>query len=148
MLRTLFKRLGLVEEWKPPMIDERSWTADLLRRLVGICDACRTPLSPGHKFAELAEMVVGPEKPGIVELERAIAARNWNTVMSFHQWDATRDNLLVYAIACPDGSGMVVKIYDPFELYDSISLYRKELLSPEEMQDFFRFAPEDKWQSM
>ena len=54
--------------------------------------------------------------------------------MSFHQWDAIRDNLLVYAITCPDGGGMLVQIYDPFELYDSISLYRKELLSPEEMQ--------------
>lgn len=130
------------------MIDERSWTADLFRRLVGNCDACRNLFSSQHKFAKLAEMVVGPEKPGIVELGEAIAARNWNAVMSFHQWDAMRDNLLVYAIACPDGGGMVVKIYDPFELYDSISLYRKELLSPEETQDLRGFASEDKWQSM
>lgn len=148
MLRAFFERLGLVQEWKPPVIDERAWNADLLRRLVGNCDACRNPLSSGHQFAKLAEMVVGPEKPGIVELGEAIAARNWNTVMSFRQWDAMRDNLLVYAIACPDGGGVVAKIYDPFELYDSISLYRKELLSPEEMQDLHGFASEDRWQSM
>lgn len=148
MLRTLFKNLGLVKEWKPPVIDQRAWTADLLRRLVGTCDACGKPLSSQHTFAKLAEMVVGSEKPGIVELGEGIAARNWNNVTSFGQWEATRDNLLVYAIACPDGGGMVVRIYDPVELYDSISLYRKELLRPEEMQDLVRFAPKDKWQSM
>jgi len=148
MLRALFKSLGLVKEWKPPVIDERAWNADLLRRLVGNCDACRKPLSSPHKFAKLAEMVVGPEKPGIVELGEAIAARNWNTVMSFRQWESDRDNLLVYAIVCPDSGGMLVKIYDPFELYDAISLYRRELLSPEEMQDLHGFASEDKWQSM
>ena len=148
MLRTLFKSLGLVKEWKPPVIDERAWNADLLRRLTGDCDACCKPLSPGHKFAKIAEMVVGPEKPGVVELGQAIAARNWNSVTSFRQWEATRDNLLVYAIACPEGDGMLVQIYDPFELYESISLYRKELLRPEEMQDLRGVASEDKWQSM
>lgn len=103
---------------------------------------------PSTNSPNLQRWWVGPEKPGIVELGEAIAARNWNAVMSFHQWDAIRDNLLVYAITCPDGGGMLVQIYDPFELYDSISLYRKELLSPEEMQYLREFTSEDKWQGM
>ena len=64
MLRTLFERLGLVQEWKPPVIDQRAWNADLLRRLVGNCDACRNPFSSQHKFAKLAEMVGRARKAG------------------------------------------------------------------------------------
>ena len=51
-------------------------------------------------FAKLAEMVVGPKMTGIVELGEAIAARNWETVTSFRQWDSDSEiDLLVYAIA-------------------------------------------------
>jgi hypothetical protein len=149
MLSRLLHRLKSHHaQGNPPQVDERKIISDMLCAQLGTCNVCQRGLPSQHRFVQAASAVVGlSETPSVTQLVDAAKARDWQLLTSFKNWEGNRDNLVTYAIACPEGGGMLIHIYDPDELYESQHLYRKEALTAEEMQSLSTFIAEGAWKS-
>lgn len=142
-------RSSLQFRGKSQQVDARKTTSDMLCALLRTCDVCGRGLPSDHHFAQVASVVVGAgQTPSVAQLTNAIAAKDWQLLTSFNQWRGDRNNLVAYAVACPESGGMLLQIYDPFELYDSEHLQNKERLPAEEMQALSGCISEKAWETL
>lgn len=127
-------------------IDEHKSNSELLRRELKTCPVCGEEFAASHRFAKIASVIVGASAmPDLTQLGDAIRERQWDRLVSMTEWDGDRDNMVVYAIACPHGSGTLVEIYDPEEFYESPHLYRAESLSSQCLAELSAHVPSDRW---
>jgi hypothetical protein len=121
-------------------------TAVYLKKLMPTCPVCNEAVDC-HQFALMATTVIGDqEKPRTLQFFNHIKRHEWKELTQFKDWQATRDDLLAYSIACPGGGGAVVAIRSPFELYESDELFLQQVLTPEEQTAIFSLVPAGEWQ--
>jgi hypothetical protein len=112
--------------------------------LTGPCGLCPKPLSE-HDWAMFASTVASKENmPRLKEFFEKVKEHDWRSVATFNDFDATEDDVLVYAVRCESG-GSVAVVRSPFELYENDELYLRETVTPDEMSVIERLIPSTSW---
>jgi len=115
------------------------------RFLVGACPNCGKPLNE-HDRANFASTVASEDnKPRLTEFFESIKKHDWCAVSRFNDFDATKDDMEVYAVRCASG-GVVFVFENPFELYESDELYCRETVSAAEMLEIESLVSPTSWQ--
>ena len=129
-------------------IQNLSPTAKKLRSIVPRCVVCNTELSR-HRFAEIATTIATEHnKDCVAALIGAVRKHQWNRLMEYTDFNPTKNAIVVYAIEGPHGSGMVILVRDPFELYEPAELYVQEMVDSDEVAAIHALSPEKDWQEL
>ena len=127
---------------------EANATATALKKSLPSCSVCKAAID-FHHFAVIGTTVIGDqEKPRVTQFFRHVKRREWNDLSHFKEWQADRDNLLAYAISCPNGGGMIVVVRSPCEMYDSDEVYLQETFTPNEQRVISEVVPAGEWHAL
>jgi hypothetical protein len=114
------------------------------RWLVGPCSRCPRLLTE-HDWAMFASTVASPQnKPRLIEFFEKVKAHDWCSVAAYTDFDATENDVLVYAVRCVSG-GFVAVVRSPVELYENDELYLRENVTAAEMSEIERLVPATEW---
>jgi hypothetical protein len=129
-------------------IQSLSPTAKILRGIVPKCLVCNTDLS-GHHFAKVAMTIAAEEnKCRVEELIASVRQHQWDALTGYTDFSPTKNAVIVYSIVGPHGSGMVILIRDPFELYEPAELYVQEKIDSDEVTAIHALIPAGDWQEL
>jgi hypothetical protein len=124
-----------------------SATAIKLKKLLPTCPVCPDEIVR-HHFAIIASLIVSAEDAEIAKFLGHIRQHEWNDLNKFKNWRGSRDNLLAYFIACPNGGGTVIAVRSPFGLYDSDEIYLQETITSKEQTEISRLVSANGWQTL
>jgi hypothetical protein len=80
-----------------------------------------------------------------MELITASREYRWNRLRNIQTFNGMQDALEAIAIRCTDRSGTLINTHNPYELYDSTSLFRRFPLDTDEWLRLLEAAPDLKW---
>ncbi|HWC99824.1 MAG TPA: hypothetical protein VG456_23850 [Candidatus Sulfopaludibacter sp.] len=114
------------------------------RWLTGQCSQCPKPLAE-HDWAGFASTVASERnKDRLTEFFEKVKEHDWRSVSKFQDYDATQNDMLVFAVRCVSG-GFVFVVRSPFELWQDDELYLRETVTPVEMSEIESLISSDSW---
>lgn len=114
------------------------------RWLTGQCNQCPKPLAE-HDWAGFASTVASEQNKGrLTDFFNKVKEHDWRSVATFHDYDATQDDMLAFAVRCVSG-GFVFVVRSPFELWQDDELHLREAITPAEMKEIESHIPSDSW---
>jgi len=126
--------------------EKRDLTSECLRRYLPTCDVCGRLLHDGHRYVEIASIVLtGDKRQSTKGFFDAIRDRHWKTLRSFPEFEGGEDDLVAYLILCPQGSGSVVTVLDPVELYANPQCQTIDPISASEVNDILPLLGDAEW---
>jgi hypothetical protein len=69
-------------------------------------------------------------------------------VTEYSDFRPDRNAVVVYSIVGPHGSGIVVLVRDPFDLYEPAEVYMQEELSSEEVSVLASLVSAEAWKTL
>jgi hypothetical protein len=140
--------LGTIFPGEPESVMQDT-TARMLNRQVGTCDICGQQLPPQHRYVRLASTIADEERtPQVTSFFSLIDKHNWKALHEINEFDASKNAVVAFAIACPVGRAMVVGIRSPVELYESDELYAKQTAGAEEMAVIANLVSPQDWRPL
>jgi hypothetical protein len=134
---TLFGRLGRKTEIPTDDLMIHEW-------LAGQCSQCSKPLA-GHDWAGFAGTVATEQnKERLRDFFEKVKEHHWGSVATFQEFDATQNDMLVFAVRCVSG-GFVFVVRSAFELFDGDKIYLREAVTQAEMMEIENHVPPDSW---
>jgi hypothetical protein len=135
---TLVGRFGRKTEIQSGDIETHRW-------LTGQCSQCPKPF-PEHDWAGFASTVASEQnKDRLTDFFEKVKEHDWRSVAKFQDYDATQNDMLVFAVRCVSG-GFVFIVRSPFELWEDDEVYLREAVTPAEMAEIESWIPPDSWQ--
>jgi hypothetical protein len=114
------------------------------RWLTGQCVQCPKPFAE-HDWAGFASIVASEQNKGrLSDFFEKVKEHDWRSVAKFQDFDATQNDILVFAVRCVSG-GFVFVVRSPFELWQDDEVYFREAVTPAEMVEIERHIPLDSW---
>jgi hypothetical protein len=97
-----------------------------LKEAMPLCPQCAGTMS-GHVYQQAASLAVKEGNAGkLQEFFKTYDLNQWDKLSQFQEWDGTLDNVVAWLFRCPDGRHLLAIMYDPYELYDSVSILRQK----------------------
>ena len=112
--------------------------------LTGQCSQCPKALAE-HDWAGLASAVVTEQnKERLTTFLEKVKEHDWRSVATFQDYDATHDDMLVFAVRCISG-GFVFIVRSPLELWEDDEVHLCEAVTPAETMEIESYIPSDSW---
>jgi len=83
-------------------------------------------------------------KISLEQFFKDIEVRDWRSLCSFHDWNATENDMEAYVVRCPKG-GVVFIWKKPFELYEPDELYFRIVISADEVAEIEQHLKPASW---
>jgi hypothetical protein len=123
-------------------------TSVKLRQLMPTCPVYNGKME-NHQFALIATTIVEEEEEArVLELINHVRSHRWDTLNSFKEWKADRDDVVVYAIRGPHDAGVVILVHSPYELYENDEVFVQEMVTAEELAVISGLVPKTDWQPL
>ncbi|HLJ88972.1 MAG TPA: hypothetical protein VKZ53_19285 [Candidatus Angelobacter sp.] len=139
---------GKLFQKRKPKINWRSTndaTVLRMRLLAPQCLVCGKE-TVGHSFVQIASTVISEaNRPRVLALYNHVKSHEWNALQDFTDFDATLDDVLVYAIRGEHPGGMVLLSRDPFELCAPEEVYLQETITDDELQLVSKLVSKEGW---
>ncbi len=114
------------------------------RWLTGQCNQCPKSLAE-HDWAGFASIVANEQNKGrLTDFFNKVKEHDWHSVAKFQDYDATQNDMLVFAVRCVSG-GFVFVVRSPFELWEDDELYLREAVTSDEMLSIESLIASDSW---
>lgn len=114
------------------------------RWLTGQCSRCPMSMAE-HDWAGFASAVASEQnKERLTDFFEKVKAHDWRAVAKFQDYDATQNDMLVFAVRCTSG-GSICVVRSPFELWQDDELYLVETVTSAEMAELESLIPPDSW---
>lgn len=114
------------------------------RWLTGQCTQCPKSLAE-HDWAGFASTVASERnKERLTDFFEKVKEHDWRSVAKFQDYDATQNDMLVFAVRCVSG-GFVFVVRSPFELWQDDELCLRETVTTDEMSAIESLIPSDSW---
>lgn len=127
----------------------RDTTAQMLSRKVGKCDLCGQALPARHTYAKFASTIADKERiPQVEEFFLKLEKHDWKALHTYNEFDGSKNAVVAYVIACPQGGGMVVGIRSPAEFYESDEVHAQEMVPPAEITTISKLLSSGEWRPL
>ena len=98
-----------------------------------------------HDWAGFASTVASEQnKERLTDFFEKVKEHDWRSVAKFQDYDATQNDMLVFAVRCVSG-GFVFVVRRPFELWQDDEVYLREAVTSAEMMEIKSHIPPDSW---
>lgn len=122
----------------------QSCDSDTQLWLTGQCSQCPKAF-PEHEWALFATTVATKQnKDRLTEFFEKVKEHDWRSVAKFQDFDATQNDMLVFAVRCVSG-GFVFVVRSPFELWEDDEVYLREPVTQAEMAEIESHIQPDSW---
>lgn len=112
--------------------------------LTGPCSQCPKPLAE-HEWAGFASTAASEKNKGrLTDFFDKVKEHDWRSVAKFQDYDATQNDMLVFAVRCVSG-GFIFVVRSPHELHENDEVYLRETVTAVEMLEIESLAPSISW---